>query len=342
MLDRYIARFKSDQYHFSIDLLRGVAALMVVLYHFLAIPGRFSDFWALQKVASFGHFGVQVFFVISGFVIPNAMYNSAYELKYIGRFMLKRLTRLEPPYIISIIICIALAYISLLSPYYKGKAPEISLPQVLLHLGYLNIYFKYDWLNVVYWSLAIEFQFYLLIALLFPLIVSNKKQWMILLWIAIGVASFFIKDTELIFRHAPFFFFGIALFLFKRDKISRFGFLLFLLINSIYCFYIGDESHVLFGLGTSFVILFTEIRNSVSIFLGSISYSLYLLHVPIGQRMINISKSFINSQFLLLLFVVFIILLMLLISYFYFLMIEKPSQTLSKRISLHPVKNEQN
>jgi peptidoglycan/LPS O-acetylase OafA/YrhL len=336
MINRYLARFKLDRYHYTIDLLRGVAALMVVVYHFVAFPGRFSDFGLLQKVASLGHFGVQIFFVISGFVIPNSMFNAKYKFKDIGRFMLKRLVRLEPPYIVSIIFCILLAYASLLSPYYRGKPPEISLPQVLLHLGYLNTYFKYDWLNVVYWSLAIEFQFYLVMAFLFPLLIYQKRDINLILWMAICALALLFPEKEFIFRHAPFFSFGVILFLFKRGRISKFNALLFIGLNSILCFYTENLYYSLFGLGSCLIIAITSIRNSVGIFLGSISYSVYLLHAPIGQRIINFSENFIHNQYLLLVVVILSILIVLTLSYVYFLIVEWPSQILSKKISLKP------
>ena len=56
-----------------------------------------------------GWAGVEVFFVISGFIIPFTLWQSGYRLKNYARFILKRIIRLDPPYLLSILLAIALA-----------------------------------------------------------------------------------------------------------------------------------------------------------------------------------------------------------------------------------------
>jgi peptidoglycan/LPS O-acetylase OafA/YrhL len=316
-------------------MLRGFAALLVVLFHFvLGSPDRFSELPMLQNIASYGHLGVQVFFVISGFVIPYSMYLSKYEYPNFGKFIWKRLVRLEPPYLVSILICLIIAYISTISPYYRGNPLRFSWQQLALHIGYLNAFFNYDWLNVVYWTLAIEFQYYILIAILFPIFMWKTEYSFIIALLACAYLSFLFPEKQFFFKHSPLFLFGIALFLFKVNKISFLHLSFFLLINIVFCFFSCDFTSTIFGLITFFIILFTCIKNNIFIFLGSISYSLYLLHVPIGQRILNISENFVSNQAVLAGVMIMCIAVMIFISWLFYWFVEKPSQAMSKRVVL--------
>ena len=81
--------------------------------------------------------------------------------------MLKRNVRLYPPYLASIAITI-LATNFILVPLFKIPQMTVTGRDMLLHFGYLNDLFKVPWINVVYWTLAIEFQWYLLVGLVMP------------------------------------------------------------------------------------------------------------------------------------------------------------------------------
>lgn len=157
----------------SITALRGIAAMMVVLFHFT--KGYFDEDSIIRNVFRFGWTGVEVFFVISGFVIVWSMINNAYHFINFKTFILKRLVRIEPPYIISAIFIVFLSWLSALAPGFQGKFVGFDLSLILMHLGYLVRFFGETWLNPVYWSLEIEFHFYFLIALLFPLIIHSNK-----------------------------------------------------------------------------------------------------------------------------------------------------------------------
>ena len=145
-----------------------VCSILCIRLLILSKQNRFGIFsW-------FGQYGVQLFFVISGFVIPWSMQKAGYQFKNFFHFFLKRISRLEPPYLFSVLLALLLYY---LRESYYGKPNEhlqISTPQIALHLGYLIPFFKqYQWLNLVYW-MAIEFQYYLLIAIIFvPMIGST-------------------------------------------------------------------------------------------------------------------------------------------------------------------------
>ena len=97
----------------SLDLLRGLAAVAVCYFHFThGNPDFLSKTNILYQSGRYGFLGVDVFFVISGFVIPYAMYRGMYRFKNFGTFLLKRVIRIEPPFLISIILVIALNWLS--------------------------------------------------------------------------------------------------------------------------------------------------------------------------------------------------------------------------------------
>ena len=72
-----------------IDGLRGIAAMLVVLFHFCAVA-HLADVPVLGWLFAHGNFGVEVFFVISGFVIAYSVRNAQHTLPFLGRFALRR------------------------------------------------------------------------------------------------------------------------------------------------------------------------------------------------------------------------------------------------------------
>ena len=216
-----------------LDSLRAFAALSVCLFHFVCTTtGFISTQWVLD-IFSIGKYGVQLFFVISGFVIPWAMFNAGFKFKYFFKFLAKRLSRLEPPYIFSIILVLTVLWARQNILGLQNDHIRISLNQVLLHFGYLIPFFEnYQWLNPVYWTLAVEFQYYFFVAIVFiPLIQSN-------LFVRIGFYSAiilfsFIGSPSFLLYWLPVFLLGILVFLFLSEIICKieFSVTLFLVLS---------------------------------------------------------------------------------------------------------------
>jgi len=121
-----------------VDSLRGIAALAVAWYHFTN-GGHLLTAGVLKSSGEFGWLGVEVFFVISGFIIPYSMFRSGYQLRSNGStFILKRVIRLDPPYLLAIVMTIALAYASAAVPAFRGSEPAFTGLQILSHFGYLT------------------------------------------------------------------------------------------------------------------------------------------------------------------------------------------------------------
>ena len=153
----------------EIDGLRFVAITAVLVFHLgLNLASRNpADFGlaegsALRRVVLSGDFGVQLFFIVSGFVLalPFARHlllaGPPVSLKAYFR---RRVTRLEPPYIIVMVGAFLLLVVV------HGRSARSLLPHLLASLGYLHtvIYGQDSLINNVAWSLEVEIQFYLLV-----------------------------------------------------------------------------------------------------------------------------------------------------------------------------------
>ena len=284
----------------------------------------------LKLLGSYGWAGVYIFFVISGYIIPYSLSKHHYSLAKFPAFFLRRFIRIEIPYICSIILFLASFYVVGL---YTGEAYKINLISVFLHLFYLNIYFGYDWISPVYWTLAIEFQYYIVIGLIFTLLNTRNfsKYWLPFILLAL---SFFLKQEFLIFYYFPVFLVGISIFQYHQKLISKeyLYFLTTILFAIIYLRF-GIVCASLVSI-TWLLILEQEIKIKY-FHLGKISYSLYLVHVPFGGRLIGFSELFIQGDFIRTILILVILVFTLFASWLYWLVIEKPALKLSKQVKYH-------
>jgi peptidoglycan/LPS O-acetylase OafA/YrhL len=173
ILSHLSRRTTSGQFIPEIDGLRFASIAFVLFFHLCgytvakATVGHFDgaadNFVAL--LGSTGHYGVQLFFVISGFVLalPFARHRllggSRPQLK---AYYLRRLTRLEPPYIV------AMVGIFIVASLFYGVSARALASHLAASLGYVHnlVYGTGSTVNVVAWSLEVEVQFYLVAPLL--------------------------------------------------------------------------------------------------------------------------------------------------------------------------------
>ena len=147
------------------DALRAVAAIAIVALHVTSATGAVSA-TSLGRYFARLDVGVTIFFVISGFIVPYSMMRGGYTIAAWPTFMVKRLVRLEPPYLASILLILALGAFDAV----RGFPPDWTAMQIAGHLGYANAFLGLPWLNAPYWSLAVEFQFYILMGLALPVL----------------------------------------------------------------------------------------------------------------------------------------------------------------------------
>jgi peptidoglycan/LPS O-acetylase OafA/YrhL len=162
-----------------VDALRGFAALSVVLYHAYEgshITGLLAHLpaWVTYLLKQ-GGIGVAVFFVLSGFVISHSVASSRVTFPFVGRFMLRRSIRLEPPYWLAIVLAICFALLS--ARVLPGKEPpSYSAGQIAAHIFYLQEMLGYTEINFVFWTLCQEVQFYFVYVLLLALSRNDPAQ----------------------------------------------------------------------------------------------------------------------------------------------------------------------
>jgi peptidoglycan/LPS O-acetylase OafA/YrhL len=316
-----------------LESLRAFAATSVCLYHFVCTTTDYVHDPVVLKIFRHGEYGVHLFFIISGFIIPYSMYRGRYHIKNFFVFLGKRLLRLEPPYIVSIII--ALILMSLRQHFYgdTGKG-EITSMRIMLHFGYLIPFFQdqFHWINQVYWTLAIEFQYYIFMGLLFIPITSNNLFIRILFYILVAISSFAPPTYQLIYW-LPVFLIGILLFL---EHIKRINQIEFLLVSSLAFIWSLSQFHfggvVIMFLGFILIWKYKEFSTVIGDFLGKMSYSFYLFHPLLGGTIINVLSHSYNKPIEKIFVFITGFILTVFGSYIMYLLVEKWSRKLSKKI----------
>jgi peptidoglycan/LPS O-acetylase OafA/YrhL len=286
----------------------------------------------LKVSGAYGWTGVEVFFVISGFVLPWSMYSAGYKWANYRTFLLKRIVRLDPPYLAAIAATIALAYVSSWMPGYRGMPPGISVARVAVHLAYLNVFFKYEWLNPVFWSLAIEFQYYLLIGLAFPLMIGGSGTGRRLVLLGLAALSLIPAANSYLPHFVFLFIMGILSFQFRIKTIGLCEALCLLAGATLGSILVLGPIVSSVGLATSIAIMFFEWRNAILVWLGDISYSLYLAHVPVGGRIINLGERFARNGASKTAFLSLAVAASIGAAYLMWRFVEKPSQRWAKAI----------
>ncbi|WP_084165768.1 acyltransferase family protein [Dyadobacter crusticola] len=319
------------KYLHSLDYLRGLAALLVCFYHFTDRADFLSDTNVLKALFRHGHYGVEIFFIISGLVIPYSMAKASYTFSQAWTFLKKRIVRIEPPYLICVLLALSLNYLTTTTPFYVGKAFSIDYAQVFAHVGYLNAFVGKDWLNPVFWTLAVEFQYYIVIALIFPLISSRiPVVWITTLILFNGLSFYF--DRNYLFNFSVFFSTGIIIYRLLVDKLTLTNFAICGAVLIAFTLYRYSYFEALVILATSTLILIPLRPTSLTTFFGNISYSLYLLHFLVGLRVINITQRFVDNEVLRSAAVFAALLVSVFAAYLYYRLIEKPCKEASQSI----------
>ncbi|MGH7732743.1 MAG: acyltransferase family protein, partial [Gemmatimonadales bacterium] len=163
-----------------LDVLRGLAALAVVFDHL--------SYYALQHVRAIvyhwfdpGNYGVFVFFIISGYIVPASLERKG----SVRTFWVSRMFRLYPLYLLAVGIAVALYLLHFGSLRGEGSDPETSILSQLLMMS--NVLAGQNLPNVV-WSLSYEMVFYLLLTALFIARAHKRSSGYALAFAAAAVA----------------------------------------------------------------------------------------------------------------------------------------------------------
>jgi len=213
----------TGQFIAEIDGLRFIAILSVFLFHLSGYvtekTGRLVNNDLLAKLLSHGDIGVQLFFILSGFVIalPYAKgHLFGTKIPHLKQFFVRRLSRLEPPYFINLFI------LFLLLPLITAQKPLDLVSNLLASMAYVHniLYLKPSSINAVAWSLEVELQFYIMAPFLTDLFKIKqlyiRRGIIIGLIIVFSIVNHFVADFSAMYNlsmlyQAQFFFTGFLL-----------------------------------------------------------------------------------------------------------------------------------
>lgn len=283
----------------EIDSLRGLAALWVVVFH-LSFGVRWR--WLpdepelVSRIAPFefnleGLLAVDLFFVISGFVIYMTLARSA----DVASFALSRFARLYPAYW----ACLAITVVAALS-FPLARQP-ISLTAVLANATMAQAFLGVPAIEDVYWSLSYELAFYALMSGLLALRLLGRVEaigaaWLLLslvllkIFPALGHAIPWRVQTALALPYAPLFFAGILFYRLRSIGVTRFrlGLLAACLATRVY----HEPDFVIVASCLIFAVFALAawqrlplLRWPPLIWLGGVSFPLYLVHQSVGFRL---------------------------------------------------------
>jgi peptidoglycan/LPS O-acetylase OafA/YrhL len=271
-------------YLVGLNALRAIAALSVCLFHYT--NGMLPKLVVPYTKAAFenGYLGVDIFFVISGFIIPYSLIGKNYRVSKIGNYLKKRILRINPPAYVSVFLILAqwflIDYFINHSTHYTDS---LSWGQLLANLTFIVPFTNYQWINGIFWTLAIEFQFYLFIGLLFARLFEHAIPWFVGIYLLIATAALLPHAASIWFlAYSSLFALGGLALLWQQRRLSPLAYGLGLLMFGAIAFWQLSFYAALVGVGTALAINAITFSIPGLTFLGKLSYSLYLVHGLIG------------------------------------------------------------
>ncbi len=313
----------------ELDLLRFIAALSVVLFHYIAyfsvdIPRHIPVLDGLEVITQYGFLGVPLFFMISGFVIlASAMHRSNLD------FAIARFARLYPVYWLCVTITGVVAY-------YSHAKPDLNLITYLVNMTMLQSFVGFRDLDGVYWTLAKELQFYFCIFLLLSLNLLSKVKTWLAIWLIMTITFTLFKQPFFMGwfitpEYSSFFIAGVCLYMIQRGE-NTFYYSTCMIISyllsaywiyrmspeflshatqaeQITCVVITALLYVIFWLVATGKWKITQSTRLMT--LGALTYPLYLIHNLVGKVMLDYISPYIGEVFA----IILVTILMLYLSY---------------------------
>jgi peptidoglycan/LPS O-acetylase OafA/YrhL len=332
-----------------------LAALAVAWFHIthggkLIADSKFFIVQLASSIGAVGYHGITLFFILSGFVIPWSIRHVAPvdglngAVRGLPIFVLRRLLRLQPPFFVACVLAIALNVLSSVMPGYQGSF-SVSLSQAVTALLTDNLYLTGllggTWILVVAWTLALEVQFYVVAGLIEPWFRSKQGERPLLIFYGLGMVlvttlAFLIPQPTFVFRVLPVFALGWVTAHHASKPLPVHWFALAWLL--ILITRLSGLEHVVVAACClallKLALIFPSFSPAPMIWLGNISYSLFLTHVPIGGRVVNLLSRWSDSPLLLFLVCLLAVVVSALFGWGFYVLIEKPSHRFSRRVLL--------
>ncbi len=289
-------------YYPFIDGLRAVAIIGVLISHVTnmfrtdRLDGIFWDI--LNALGPLGHLGVDMFFVISGFLITGILIPDFKAEVGIKRFYKRRILKIIPQYYAFLMFVIVLSHVFV---HLGGNIQAMSVKKILGHAVFLQNYFALDYkLAAHVWSLAVEEHFYLVYPLIVGLIfrytkdAKQRRRWLL------GILGIIIL-TIIVFRDVlngqP-----LTAIVLNQTTLYRVDAILFGCVLKLFetCYKKGQDqlwvimSPLLFAVGVGIYIYFSRVTNPAGVivtpakhFLGYLAPALIFIAVYRGQAWIK-------------------------------------------------------
>jgi peptidoglycan/LPS O-acetylase OafA/YrhL len=281
------------QYRSDIDGMRAIAVVSVILFHLGFLPN--------------GYLGVDIFFVISGFLITQIIYKETLKGQFtIANFYMRRIRRILPLVMVVCAVALVAGYIFMLPDDLENMAQSViatnffanNILLLMTSKNYWNVVNEYKPLMHT-WSLGVEEQFYVVFPLIFLFLKGKRTRYILPVIIAMTLASlamFFLQPRiEPKFYLIQYRFFelaigGIGAILIRQNTISASikPFLLFLILFILISGQIFSlQLRILLVTVATLGLLLPSVEspfiklalsNPVSVYLGKISFSLYMWH----------------------------------------------------------------
>lgn len=290
---------KKEERLLELDSLRGLAALLVVIYHFFfRYDQLYGHEFTVPDFIAYGKYGVQLFFMVSGFVI----YMSISRTSKPQDFIYFRLARLYPSYWLAIILTfIVVSFLGL-----PGR--EVTVEEAILNFSMVHKLFDIPSVDGVYWTLLVELKFYSIMFFVFYLFKIKNMEvftlvWMFALFITwLGVendVSFSSGLANLLLMpYAPLFSAGILFYIIQKGDGKALTYLS--LWVTFFAVIVCVDSKaipivlVYYGIFICLVKGWLKfLRTKFLISIGASSYFLYLIHQNIGyavMKFLNVSS----------------------------------------------------
>jgi peptidoglycan/LPS O-acetylase OafA/YrhL len=296
-----------DQYLDVLQIFRGIAAIMVVIHHSIGSLTYYDhlDNPFLIFIGKLGKYGVDFFFVLSGFIIS---YSSYYKLKQPNAFknyVVNRVLRIYVPYLpIGILMLLLYTYI----PSFSSVERSIST------VTSLTLFPDGNPALSVAWTLTFEITFYILFSMMF----FSKKLWncFVAFWIA-GILVFniyFLSDSNNTYNPVIRTVFSLynlefllgyflSLLILKKiilNKNITLVLILLLTVEFLYCFYFKISYYKFFNDTQVSIIVFLTLyyyvtyynyeikKTALFMLIGNATYSIYLIHNPLQMIVIRL------------------------------------------------------
>ncbi len=347
-----------------IDAIRGFAVLGILMVH-TGQYGHFNVPAMIRNIVEQGARGVQLFYIASAFTLFLSFKTRInQEHSSVKNFFIRRFFRIAPMYYLGIIYYIIQDGLG--QRYWLGDADHISVANIVSNLFFMHGFYPY-WINSLVpggWSIAVEMTFYMILPFLF-LRIKNKNDALLFFIISIVIKTLlyvFLSNfplvtdkrlwEEYLFMYfpsqLPVFALGVLLYFYvmnnEQDYRLSGKFLLFLGLLLWIQLATGIDylfPSYLFWAIAFFIVALALSRyspillvNPVIIYIGKISFSMYLVHFAVLHWLLyfNFTDYFSSDIANYIIRFYIVILLTMLISSFTYRYIELPFQKLGKKI----------